>query len=231
MPLVELGAPPEYVPVVKPNALHPSGTAQKVAEAATAAAARMIASEKDEVMATKRETPIGRPDGTLAREAALDLDAPAALVSSGSVDDAEYVAVAISAFADGATTAVPDTAQVAPSTINKAKLLKAANVITPSVDMAGAPTFPEGEAVPAAHREEERARAQEKKEAVKMFVEEMTTSVAQEEDRGRMVGPAYARASREFARLGDCMTPAAMLVVVKSGTKFLFEDAARISVS
>lgn len=43
--------------------------------------------------------------------------------------------------------------------------------------------------------------------------------------------PHYARASEEFGRLGDCVTPDEMLAVVKDGMKCLAEDAAGISVS
>lgn len=42
---------------------------------------------------------------------------------------------------------------------------------------------------------------------------------------------AYARASREFERLGVCVTPAEMLDVVKAGMTLLSEEAANISVS
>lgn len=46
-----------------------------------------------------------------------------------------------------------------------------------------------------------------------------------------MSTPTYASASREFGRLGDCITPDDMVMVVKDGMKLLAEDAARISVS
>lgn len=47
----------------------------------------------------------------------------------------------------------------------------------------------------------------------------------------KMAVSAYAGASREFGRLGECITPAEMVAVVREGIASLADDAKRISVS
>lgn len=241
MCLVDLGAPPEYVSAVKKHGSDKGGTVEEVAEAAVVATAGMVASQEDEVKARKREDSIGRPDGALATESAPDHDAAAALVYACSADDADYIAVApdslceaaVSTIAGVATTAVPDTAQVAPSAPDEVQLLKTADITTPP-GATGAPALSEGMPASGVQGEEEKTRAQEDKEEATMFVKGEVTPLAKKDEenyRAGVVDPAYARASREFGRLGDCRTPAEMLVVVGSGAKFLSEDAARISVS
>lgn len=236
--LVDLGAPPEYVTAVKTNASEIGGTVEEVPEATAVAAAGTVAAEEDEVKAGEREESIDRSDGASATEAAPDHDAAAALVSAYSADDVDCTAApdrsgeAAVSTSDSATEAVPDTAQVAPSTTDEGQLLNIADITIPPV-VAGVPVFSEGVPASGLHGEEEKAREQENKKEVKMFVKELATPLAQEDEdyRAGTVDPAYARASREFGRLGGCRTPAEMLVVVGSGTKLLSEDAARISVS
>lgn len=231
MCLVELGAPPEYAPAVKTNASGTSGAIVEVAEAAV----EMIVSEEVEVDPRKREDPVGRPDDASAREAAPAHDSAAALAPGGSADHISVAPdssgeAAVRTCADGATTAGPDAAQVSPSTTSDVKSLKE-DITAPLAGVAGAPALSEGVADSPARGKKEKARAQEDKKDASGLAEEVTTPVAQGEDKAGVSGPTYARASREFGRLGDCMTPAQMLVVVKSATKFLIEDAASISVS
>ncbi|CAN0200544.1 unnamed protein product [Ectocarpus fasciculatus] len=59
--------------------------------------------------------------------------------------------------------------------------------------------------------------------------QEEATPAAPSTDEGAAAAAAYARASREFERLGECATPAEMLDVVKAGMTLLSEEAARIS--
>ena len=101
--------------------------------------------------------------------------------------------------------------------------------------VAGAPALSEGLAVHSPLQGEDgKAGAGENKEAVAApSVAGTLASTAMKEkqqEEEEEEGSAYARASREFERLGVCTTPAEMLVVVKAGITSLCDDAARISV-
>lgn len=219
--LLELGAPPEYIPALRTNV---SGTEGK-AEAATAP-------EAEETGARKKGEGDGRPDNAIPIEYTAGSSPP---------DDASQGAVNSS---DGAAAAVPPESPRAALSTPGVRPAGAAGAPALSEGFAAASAVhgEEGKARTGGGEEEAAGASvepavttsavnneQEQEQEQGQGEEEEEQEEEKEEEKEE--ASAYARASQEFGRLGACSTPAEMLKVVKSGMTSLCDDAARISVS
>lgn len=204
--LLDLGAPPEYVPASRTNASGAKGTEAE-------AVASPSAEEEEEAGAGNRED---------------DTSASTGPASSAPPDDAGQGVVSSS---DGSSSAVPpESARAAPSTGAEVEPAEVAGA--PALPEGSTVAFPAEHREEGAPRTAggggEAATATPVEVAVASAVKEDQEQAQEQEEKE---SSAYARASREFEHLGACTTPAEMLAVVKAGMTSLCDAAATISVS
>eukprot|EP00752_Nemacystus_decipiens_P016764 g15002.t1 len=213
--LCELGAPWEYIPAsTTPNTVGATGTEAKAVSAPAATA---------EAYAREEEGFGGTSGGVANSTEPTDLTPPDS-GGQGAVSSALEGAAPQGSTTSAAASAGPD--------------------VKPAGVAAGASAPSEGMTVAsAAHGEEEHVRmggAKEETASAASVGAAISSTVTKEQDQERAQerhreeeetreGSAYARASREFERLGACTTPAEMLGVVKAGMTSLCDAAARIS--